>query len=341
MRITSTFGALALASLVALTTATLGTSAASAEVAESGSQAHITSVQTLTDQHWVINVYSPSMDSVEALDVLVPADRSEPSPTLYALNGAGQGVVSKSGWFEATDIVDFFADKDVNVVSPRGGTFSYYADWINDDPTLGHNKWETFLTKELPPLIDAELGTTGVNSILGMSMSGSSSLFLAALSGDLYQGVASFSGCARTTDVVGREYMKLVVESRGKGDLTNMWGEPENPLWAEHDMYLNADKLRGKTIYLSSRTGLPGKYDNEDNVRLNGKVDTLQDQLILGGGIEAATGLCTRQIAGRLDELGIPAVTDLDQPGSHSWGYWEEDLRKSWPTLAASMGISA
>ena len=341
MRIISTLGTLALTSLVALTTATFGIGTASGDTGQTGPQAYITSIETLTDQHWVINVYSPSMESVEALDVLVPADRSAPSPTLYALNGAGQGVVEKSGWFEATDIVDFFADKDVNVVSPRGGTFSYYTDWIKDDPKLGHNKWETFLTKELPPVIDAELGTTGVNSILGMSMSGSSSLFLAARSGDLYQGVASFSGCARTTDVVGREYMKLVVESRGKGDMTNMWGEPENPLWAEHDMYLNADKLRGKTIYLSSRTGLPGKFDNEDNVRLNGKVDTLQDQLILGGSIEAATGLCTRQVADRFGELGIPAVTDLGRPGSHSWGYWEEDLRRSWPTLATSLGVPA
>jgi diacylglycerol O-acyltransferase / trehalose O-mycolyltransferase len=341
MRISTTLRACALTSLVALTAATFGTSAATADPEGAGSEAHVTSVEILSDQHWVVNVYSPAMDSIEALDVLVPADRSVPAPTLYALNGAGQGVVERSGWFEATDIVEFFADKNVNVVSPRGGTFSYYADWIEDDPELGRNKWETFLAEELPPVIDAELGTNGINSIMGMSMSASASLFLTALNPDLYQGVASFSGCARTTDELGRQYMKLVVETRGKGDLTNMWGEPENPLWAEHDMYINAGKLRGKAIYLSSRTGLPGKYDNEDNVRLNGQVDSLADQIILGGGIEAATGVCTRQIADRLSELGIPAVTDLDQPGSHSWGYWEEDLRKAWPTLATSMGLTA
>jgi diacylglycerol O-acyltransferase / trehalose O-mycolyltransferase len=340
MRISTTLRALALTSLIALTATTFGTSAASAD-GDTGQAAHVTSIETLTDQHWVVNVYSPAMESIQALDVLVPADRSVPRPTLYALNGAGHGVLEKAGWFTATDIVEFFADKDVNVVSPRGGTYSYYADWIKDDPELGHNMWETFLAKELPPVIDAALGTNGINSIMGMSMSASASLFLTALNPDLYQGAASFSGCARTTDDFGRAYMSLVVEGRGEGDLTNMWGEPENPLWAEHDMYINADKLRGKTIYLSSRTGLPGKYDNEDNVRLDGKVDTLADQIVVGGAIEAATGECTRQIAGRLSELGIPAVTDLDQPGSHSWGYWEEDLRKAWPTLAASMGLAA
>ena len=119
---------------------------------------------------------------------------------LYALNGAGQGVVDKSGWFDATDIVDFMADKNVNVVSPRGGTYTYYTDWVNDDPAIGRAKWQTFLTEELPPVIDAALGTDGVQSIMGISMSASSALDLAVQSGDLYSGVAAFSGCGRTTD---------------------------------------------------------------------------------------------------------------------------------------------
>jgi diacylglycerol O-acyltransferase/trehalose O-mycolyltransferase len=25
--------------------------------------------------------------------------------------------------------------------------------------------------------------------------------------------------------------------------------------------------------------------------------------------------------------------------GTHSWGYWEDDLHNSWPMLARSMGI--
>jgi S-formylglutathione hydrolase FrmB len=340
MRFAMRLRLLSVLSLVCIAAATFGAGVVSAGPVEPGT-AHVTSVERLTSQHWVVNVYSPAMDSIEALDVLVPADRSVPRPTLYALNGAGQGLVEKSGWFEATDIVSYFADKDVNVVSPRGGNYSYYADWIKDDPSLGRNKWETFLTKELPPVIDAELGTNGVNSIMGMSMSASSALFLTAESGDLYTGVASFSGCARTTDPVGREYMRLVVETRGKGKLDNMWGQPDNPLWAEHDMVLNAEKLRGKAIYLTSRTGLPGRFDNNENVRLNGQTDRLADQLIFGGGIEAATSLCTRQVANRFAELGIPAVADLDEPGSHSWGYWEQDMRKAWPTLATSMGVSA
>ncbi|MFZ2178028.1 MAG: esterase family protein, partial [Rhodococcus sp. (in: high G+C Gram-positive bacteria)] len=34
-----------------------------------------------------------------------------------------------------------------------------------------------------------------------------------------------------------------------------------------------------------------------------------------------------------------PVTADVGAPGTHSWGYWEQDLRKSWPVLARSMGV--
>lgn len=329
--------------IAALVFATLAALVGAPTVASAtpGQLAHLESIEKISDRHFVLDVYSPSMDTVEALDVLLPADSSVPRPVLYALNGAGQGVVDKSGWFDATDIIDFMADKNVNVVSPRAGTYTYYTDWVNDDPAIGRAKWQTFLTEELPPVIDAALGTDGVQSIMGMSMSASSALDLAAQSGDLYSGVAAFSGCGRTTDDLGRAYIEAVVGWRGKADLTNMWGPVDGPGWAGHDVVRNAERLRGKTLYLASRTGLPGPLDTPDQVRLNGQTDSFAAQIIAGGGIEAATNECMTELADRLAVLGIPAVTDLDSPGTHSWGYWEQDLRKSWPTLAASMGLSA
>ncbi|GAA3184792.1 hypothetical protein GCM10020255_080840 [Rhodococcus baikonurensis] len=75
----------------------------------------------------------------------LPADTSAPRPTLYLLNGAGGGEDSAT-WEGRTDVLDFFADKNVNVVTPLEGAFSYYTDWQKDDPVLGRNKWQTFLT---------------------------------------------------------------------------------------------------------------------------------------------------------------------------------------------------
>ncbi|WP_241386990.1 alpha/beta hydrolase [Rhodococcus sp. CH91] len=299
--------------------------------------AYVDSVDEITDQHWVVGVYSPAMDTVVPLDVLRPADPSAPRPVVYALGGAGVGVIPGTGWMESSDITEFFSDKDVNVVIPATGNFSYFTDWTSDDPVLGRNRWQTFLTEELPSVVDALLETDGARSIIGMSMSAGAALDLAIQSGDLYSGVASFSGCVRTSDPVGRQYVKLVVERRGKGDVENMWGPVGAPRWAEHDVYLNAEGLRGKALYLSSRNGLPGPHDVPGEARAAG--ESFTTQIVAGGAIEAATSICTRQLVDRLEALDIPVTADLGAAGTHSWGYWEDDLRKAWPVLAAAMNI--
>ena len=94
------------------------------------------------------------------VDVIPPRDPSAPHPTVYLLNGA-QGGLNGSSWLDQTDVVDFFADKNATVVIPVGGQASYFADWRADDPVLGHQKWSTFLTKELPPLMDARFAGDG------------------------------------------------------------------------------------------------------------------------------------------------------------------------------------
>jgi S-formylglutathione hydrolase FrmB len=66
----------------------------------------------------------------------------------------------------------------------------------------------------------------------------------------------------------------------------------------------------------------------------------LQDQIAVGGAIEAATNVCTHRLAERLQQLNIPATFDFRNNGTHSWGYWEDDLRASWPQLAESLGLS-
>lgn len=330
-RLCSTLTALA-ACVVA---STAGSGIAAATPVPTG--AYVDSVTPVSEQHWRVGVYSPAMDGVVPLDVLHAADSSEPRPILYALGGAGVGTIEGTGWMESSDIAEFFSDKNVNVVVPATGNFSYFTDWAEDDDILGRNMWETFLTEELPPVMDAELGANGVQSILGMSMSAGSALDLAIRSGDLYSGVASFSGCVRTSDPLGRKYVELVVERRGKGNTDNMWGPEGDPRWAEHDVYLHAEQLRGKALYLSSRNGLPGPHDVPGQERAAG--ESFRTQLVLGGAIEAATLVCTTQLAQRLDELGIPVTADLGAAGTHSWGYWEDDLRRSWPILAESMGV--
>jgi S-formylglutathione hydrolase FrmB len=290
-------------------------------------------------RHVSILVHSASMDQDVVLKVQRPADTSAPRPTLYLLNGAGGGLDAAT-WSQRTDVLTFLSDKNVNVVSPVGGAWSYYTDWEHADPVLGNNKWKTFLTEEIPPLIDAGLGTNGVNAIAGLSMSGTSALALAQAAPSLYRSVASYSGCAQTSDPLGRSFVDLTVSTWGGGTTANMWGPPTAPQWADNDPYLHADRLRGLNLFISNGSGLPGTNETMDSPFLITQGPTgLANQAAVGGVIEAATNLCTHNLQDRLNQLGIPATFLLRPTGTHSWGYWQEDFKASWPVLAAGLGI--
>ncbi|MFQ6324694.1 alpha/beta hydrolase [Nocardia sp. CWNU-33] len=285
-----------------------------------------------------LTVFSAAMDKNVTIDVQRPADASVPRPTLYLLNGAGGGEDDAS-WVAKTDALNFLADKNVNVVQPIGGKWSYYTDWIKDDPTLGRNKWKTFFTEELPPLIDGALGTNGVNAIAGLSTSGTTVLALPIAKPGLYKAVAAYSGCAQTSDPVGSEFVKLTVETWGGGSTDNMWGPEGSPDWKANDPYVNAEGLRGLDLYISTGNGLPGQYDQLNNPYALPGSFGLANQILIGGVIEAGTNFCTHNLQGKLNQLGIPATFNFRNGGTHSWGYWNDELHASWPVLAKGLGI--
>lgn len=311
--------------------------------------AHVVTDQAAVDQRHDITVYSPSMQRDIPLQVLVPKAEVKgagKAPVLYLLNGAGGGEDSAT-WTKQSDAAAFFADKDVYVVTPMEGAFSYYTDWQQPDPGLaenlgnnGINMWETFLTKELPPVIDAYYDTSGKNALAAISMTGSSVLDLAIQAPDLYSSIGAYSGCAMTSDPLGSSFVNLVT-ALGGADSTNMWGPVGGPEWVEHDPYVNAHKLPRIPMFISSGSGLPGEHDNLSNPALNNNLGTLANQIIVGGGIEAVTGGCTQMLRQRTDSLGMSNIHyDLPATGSHSWNYWQDDLHQSWPMLAASLEIS-
>nr|WP_234353947.1 alpha/beta hydrolase family protein [Gordonia iterans] len=298
----------------------------------------LVSVDRIAPQQERIVVYSAAMGRNIPLTVLRPRDAAKPAPVLYLLNGAGGGE-DEATWQQKTDYAEFFADKHVNVVTPIGGAFSYYTDWVADDPVLGRHKWQTFLTRELPPLLDERLTTTGVNGIAGISMAGTSVLNLAIAAPKLYRAAAAYSGCARTSDPLGQAYIRTVVEDRGRGDITNMWGPTDGPGWAANDPYLNAAKLRGTKVYLTTGTGLPGEFDTLGARLIQGDPAVLADQVLLGGAIEATVYSCTQQMREALARAKVDTVV-LNRPaGTHSWEYWQKDLHDTWPSIAKDLSL--
>ena len=282
----------------------------------------------------VISVYSPAMG--RSIPIWVLPATTAGRPVVYLLSGVDGGELGGS-WTQRSDIASFFADKNVNVVVPLAGRSSYYTDWIADDPVLGRNKWATFLTRELPPVIDSTLDTSGRNAIAGLSMSALSVLNLAIESPGLYQAVGSFSGCAQTSDPLAQALVFSQVANYG-GNALNMWGPPGAAAWADHDAWLHADRLRGTTLYISAGTGLPGPHENLNAAEINGNFQALVDRITVGGLFEAIVNRCTTPFVDRLRALGVPATVNLHPTGSHSWPYWQDDIHNAWPTLAAAVG---
>ncbi|WP_245713702.1 alpha/beta hydrolase [Nocardia vaccinii] len=297
----------------------------------------VTSI-TENGRTWHLKVYSAAMGKQIAVDVLRPADTSRPAPNLYMLNGldAGEGPMN---WQKQTAAIQWLGDKPVNVIQPIGGRGSYYTDWEKPDPRLGVNKWKTFLTEELPPLLDGTLHSTGLNALTGLSMSGTSVLQLAEAEPGLWKSVAAYSGCAQISDPMGRLFVNLVIGLWAGGNTLNMYGPADSPLWAQNDPLINAEKLRGTLLYISSGNGLPTPRDvqNYQNQARGGPAGDVN--LGLGMLIEAAADQCTHNLQTRLDALHIPATFQFTPTGTHYWPYWEEALHNSWPLLARGMGL--
>ncbi|MEU4311773.1 alpha/beta hydrolase family protein [Nocardia sp. NPDC024068] len=275
--------------------------------------------RSLGDRAIQVDVFSPAMNTV-VTNRVIPAAGGGPAPTMYLLTGIGGGIDGIS-WWDNTDVRRFFADKHVNVVMPVGGAYTMYTDWHTDDPAVGRARWQTYLTRELPAVVDARFGTTGRNAVAGVSMSGGSALDLAIQDPGRYQAVASYSGCPWAADPAGIAMVSAQVV-RGGGNPANMWGPPGADGWQAHDAFVRAPRLAGKTVYLSAASGAPGAIDR-------------------GWGfppVEAIADACTSAFAARLGQLGIDAVHVDRSAGAHTWGQFEYDLHDSWPHLARAIG---
>lgn len=312
------------------------------------------------DHHNVLSykVYSPSMDRDIPIAVIPATDaegqRVSGAPIIYLLNGAG-GAEQDADWLKMYNTREFFQGKGVNVVIPQAGAFTYYTDWVDDNvrsPYItGPQKWETFLTKELPGPIEETLDADDRRAIVGFSMSGTTSLVLPTHNPGFYDAAASFSGCAATSSLHAYNFARLTVNrASGTGDFRTvtpemMWG----PMGSEYNRYndalLNAGKLRGTALYISTATGLAGRPDQVGFLVGQGAPEVVASvastQLqVEGGVIEAAINKCSHDLRAKLEHEGIPATYEFRNVGTHSWPYWRDDIEKSWyTTIAPAFGM--
>ncbi|MGW0250752.1 alpha/beta hydrolase-fold protein [Nocardia goodfellowii] len=288
----------------------------------------------LGDRRVAVWVESAAMATPIQVQLLLPRDwNTKPDakfPTLFLLDGL-RATDDESGWTKDANAEEFFADKNVTVVLPIGGQASFYSDWVA--PNNGKNyKWETFLTKELPPLLEREWRATDVRGLAGLSMGGTAAMFLSGRNPGFAKYAASYSGFLTTTTLGMPQAIMYALRDAGGFDANAMWGPPTSEEWEKHDPYALADKLKGTSLYISSGSGTAGPFDQPGGIP---GVSTNYS----GMGLEILSRLTSQNFVTKLSKLQIPAQVNYRPSGTHSWAYWDFELRQSWPQAAAALGV--
>jgi diacylglycerol O-acyltransferase/trehalose O-mycolyltransferase len=258
-----------------------------------------------------LEVRSPALGDTATVRLMTPDGWEKGRgrwPVLYLLHGCCDTYVS---WTRSTDIESWPQLRKVLVVMPDGGDVGFYSNWRSGPA------WETFHLTELRRLLERGYGAGTTRAIAGLSMGGLGAMDYAAREPHLFRAAASFSGLLHPLGDTGS---LLGLLAGYTPDPEAVWGDPESDreTWAEHDPTELAGDLRGVALFVSAGDGRPGPLDLEGQVR---------DR------IEPGVRRQSRAFTARLRDLGIAARTDFYGAGTHSWPYWQRELRRALPTL--------
>jgi S-formylglutathione hydrolase FrmB len=286
----------------------------------------VVSSQQLDPRLTDLELSTPALAKPTRVRVLLPEgyDQSTESyPVLYLLHGA---LANYTSWTDAGDAEAITAGLPLIVVMPDGGQGGWYTDWVNRGAG-GPPEWETYHVGELIPWVDDHYRTIAARdgrAIAGLSMGGFGAISYAARHPDLFDWAGSFSGAVDIThflSVVG----VIDTEALADGGLPDdQFGDfvLNSSNWGAHDPWTQAANLRGMTLQIDSGNGSPGPLDSN---KFN--FDFVEEQVH-----EMSVSLHQR-----LQALGIPDTFDDYGPGTHTWPYWQRDLRQALPSVLATL----
>ncbi|GAA4430022.1 alpha/beta hydrolase family protein [Actinokineospora soli] len=242
-------------------------------------------------------------------------------PVLYLLHGCCEDEDYKS-WTAYTDVEEFTADKDALVVLPTDGPAGMYSAWWNWGRTPTPD-WETFHVTEVRQILERGYRAGTRRAVAGLSIGGYGALAYAFRHQGMFGAAASYSGVPNTTLYGVPNFLQGLITSEGLSAMS-LWGSEwlQRSIWMAHNPYDNVDKLRGVAMYVSSGNGRggplsPGGWDL----------------------IEPLAELSSKSFTDRLRSRGIPVTVNYYGDGTHTWPYWERELKASWPVLARGLGL--
>jgi S-formylglutathione hydrolase FrmB len=272
---------------------------------------------------------SPALERHANVRLVLPRRfQAEPDrrwPVLWLLHGCCDTYQS---WTRETDVEELAGLDDVLVVMPEAGMVGFYCDWFH--PQRGEpERWERFHLTELRQLLERDWRAGDRRAVAGLSMGGLGAMAYAARHPGMFQAAASYSGLLHTRypgdPVPGPRMIQNLLRDFGENP-DAVWGDPQRQgdVWAAHNPYDLAPRLRGVRLFVSVGNGRPGPLD--------GPAGNPEGQRI-----EQALRPQNLAFVDRLGQLGIPVRFDAHDPGIHDWPYWQQELHRSLPLLLGAL----
>lgn len=251
------------------------------------------------------------------------------SHAVYLLDGL-RARDDNNGWDIETNAFETFYQSGVSVVMPVGGMSSFYSNW--EQPAVGNGntytyQWETFLTSELPAYLSANKGISpSGNAVVGLSMSGSAALILAAYHPNTFRYAGSLSGFLNLSQGIWPTLVGFAMRDSGGFDANAMWGPGGGPDWQRNDPTLQVGKLvaNGTRLYVYTGNGTPTELGGADLPA------TFLEGLTRDGNVAFQNAYTS---AG-----GHNATFDFPPNGTHTWAYWQAQLNQMKPDIQRTLG---
>ncbi len=229
-----------------------------------------------------VSVYSAAMQKEIKCVVIKPSaykNKKKQFPAVYLLHGYSGWY---SNWLLRVPQLKDHADKlELLIVCPDGG----HSSWYLNSPLDSSMRYETHITSEVIPYIDAHYRTRATpeaRAITGLSMGGHGGLFLGLRHPELFGACGSMSGG------VDLSFSKV------KYDISKRIGDTVNYVqnWKDYSVYYMVEQHRNT-----------------------------QQKIIFDCGTDDFYYEANRLLHEKMLRLGIPHDY-IERPGKHDWTYW-------------------
>ena len=248
---------------------------------------------------------------------------------VYLLDGL-RAQDDYNGWDINTPAFEWFYGSGLSAVMPVGGQSSFYTDWYQPSQGNGQDytyKWETFLTQELPAWLEANQGVSPTgNAVVGISMAGSAALTYAIYHPQQFIYAASLSGFLNPSEGWWPTLIGLAMNDAGgfnaetcgarrpirPGSATTRWSTSTgwSPTTPGSGSTAATARRRISTPAPAVSNLMAAQFLEGFTLRTN---VTFRDNYLAAGG--------------RNGVFNFPAN------GTHSWGYWGQQLQQMMPDL--------